>query len=148
VTVQVSRDTIPDATAAPTSLRTSEMVPLLVEFGDTMLSYCPVLHDAKPERRKAIGKNGRAFGSIETCEAIPMSAENARWMLAAVYGMTMAESMMARADNGEYVYGEKRELEGRGNKGKIRGGMNVAADRSRPGNHVIQVIAFVSGGIR
>lgn len=147
--LNVSRETsAPDRTEAPTTYRTSELTPLLVEFGDTMLSYAPVLFDAKPERRKAIGKGGRAFGSIETCEAIPMSADNARWMLASMYGMDAAEGMLLRADSGEYVYGEKKDLGGRGSKGKIRGGLNVAADKSRPGNYITQMVAFVQGGIK
>ncbi len=147
---EVSSDTrlVPDLTTAPTSYRTSQMAPLIVEYGDTFLSYPPVVFDAKPARRQAVGRNGRAFGSIEACEPVPMSADNARWVLAAVYGMDSAESMMLRADNGEYVFGDKRELAGRGSKGKIRGGTNVAADKSRPGNYVIQVIAFVQGGIK
>jgi|ERR1700722_3624236 len=139
---------VPDQTEAPTTYRTSELTPLLVEFGDTMLSYAPVVFDAKPARRKAIGKGGRAFGSIETCEAIPLSADNARWMLACVYGITTAEGMLYRADQGEYVYGDKADLGGRDGKGKIRGGVNVAADKSRPGCYILQSVALVQGGIK
>jgi hypothetical protein len=124
------------------------MTPVLVEHNEGIMAYCPVLHDAKPERKKAIGKGGRAFGSIETCEAIPMSAENARWYLAGMYGMDTAEGMLYRADQGEYVYGEKRDCGGYRGKGKIRGGMNVAADKSRPGNYVTQMVTLVQGGIK
>lgn len=138
----------PDRTEAPTQFRTSEMTPLLAVHGDLILSYAPVQFDAKPERKKAIGKNGRAFGSIETCEAIPMSYDNTRWMLAGWYGMTVAESMICRADAGEYVFGEKRDLEGRGSQGRIKGGMNVAKDQSRESGYVVQVISFVQGGIK
>jgi hypothetical protein len=147
---EVSRETqVPDVTEAPTTgLRTSEMTPILVLHGDEVMQYAPVQFDAKPDRRKAIGKGGKAFGSIETCEAIPMSMDNARWMLAATYGMSEAESMLLRAEHGEYVYGEKRDLGGYQGKGKIRGGMNVASDKSRPGGYVLQVIAFVQGGIK
>jgi hypothetical protein len=124
------------------------MTPILVEHNEGIMAYCPVVHDAKPERRKAIGKGGRAFGSIETCEAIPMSVGNARWQLAGMYGMEVAEGMLFRADQGDYVYGEKKDLGGYQGKGKIRGGMNVAADRSRPGNYVTQMVVFVQGGIK
>jgi len=139
---------VPDRTTAPSDLRTSQMTPLIVEHEEGVMSYPPVQFDAKPERKKAIGKSGRAFGSIETCEAVPMSRDNARWMLAATYGMETAEMMLYRADQDEYVYGEKRDLGGYQGSGKIRGGMNVAADKSRPGGYVIQVIAFVQGGIK
>lgn len=146
---RVSHETVPDVTTAPsTGLRTSEMTPLLAVHGDLVLQYAPIQFDAKPERRKAVGKGGRAFGSIETCEAVPVAGDNARWMLAATYGMDAAESMLLRADTGEYVFGEKRNLSGRGSKGNIKGGMNVAADKARPGGYVIQVIAFVQGGIK
>ena len=147
---QVSRETlVPDNTEAPsTGFRTSEMTPVLVAHNEGIMAYAPVQFDAKPERKKAIGKGGKAFGSVESCEAIPMSMENARWMLAATYGMDAAEGMMFRADQGEYVYGEKRDLGSYQGRGKIRGGMNVAADKSRPGGYVVQVIAFVQGGIK
>lgn len=146
---RVSHETsAPDLTAAPTSFRTSEMTPLLVEFGDSVLSYAPVCFDLKPERKPVFNKAGKAFGSTEACEAMPMSAENARWTLASIYGMDTALAMLHRADAGEYVFGEKRDLGGHRGKGKIRGGTNVAADRSRPGGYVIQTIAFIQGGIK
>jgi hypothetical protein len=147
---EVSSDTrlVPDATAAPTGLRTSEMTPLLAEYNGTFLEYAAVVFDSKPERRPAIGKNGKAFGSIEACEAIPMSAANTRWLLACCYGLTTADAMLYQADQGEYVYGEKRDLGGVSGKGKVRGGVNVAADKSRPGSYVTQFIALVQGGLR
>lgn len=147
---QVSRETqVPDNTQAPADdLRTSNLPVRIIEHGDGFITYPAIQLDAKPQRKQARDKNGRAFGSIESCEAIPMSYENARWMLAATYGMDVAEGMLHDADQGRYVYGEKRDLGSYRGKGKIRGGMNVAADQSRPGGYVIQVIAFVQGGIK
>lgn len=147
---QVSRETlIPDRTeAAQDDLRTSTLPVRIVEFNDGFITYPAIQLDSKPARKQVRDKNGRAFGSVESCEAIPMSYDNAKWMLAATYGMDVAEAMLFRAESEPYVFGEKHDLSGRGKKGKIKGGMNVAKDQSRDSGYVIQVVAFVQGGIK
>lgn len=117
-------------------IRTSQIPPRLAEDGDHIREYSPVLHDKPVRESKAVGFDGKAFGTNILPEAVSMSLGNARWYLALVYGMDTADSMCMRAMTaGGVISGEKFKVTD--SQGRTTGKLSVTTDKSRPGEFVI-----------
>src|ERR1700742_1803824 len=88
-------------------IRTSQLTPRLAEDGDHVRQYPAVLHDQPLREAKAVGSDGKAFGTNVLPEPISVSPEQARGWLQLLYGQDVADSMIGRATaTGDVVSGE------------------------------------------
>ena len=76
------------------------------------------------------------FGTNVLPEPISVSAENATWYLAMLYGKDTADSMVGRASmTGGVINGEKFKVTD--SQAKTQGKLSVTTDKSRPGMFVL-----------
>ena len=116
-------------------IRTSELPPRLAEDGDHVREYSPVLHDQPLREFKAVGSDGKAFGTNVLPEAICVSPEQARGWLQLLYGQDVADSMIGRAVAGKVVSGELVRVQD--SQARTKGKLSVTTDKSRPGMFVL-----------
>lgn len=128
-------------------IRTSQLTPRLAEDGDHVREYSAVLHDQPLREAKAVGSDGKAFGTNVLPEAISVSPEQARGWLQLLYGQDVADSMIGRAGTGQVVSGELVRVQD--SQARTKGKLSVTADKSRPGMLVlVPHVLRQSGGKR
>jgi hypothetical protein len=125
-------------TGTPVDIHTSELPMRVIECDDGEVRLYPaVQHDCPIDDKQVKDRTGRAFGRMFSSEPIGMSPELTAHVLSMVYGPTVAESMLYRAEAGGYIYGQ--QITHTGNGYRWKGGINVAADQSRPDDgYVVQ----------
>lgn len=116
-------------------IRTSVIPPRLASDGDHVREYSPVVHD-KPPREFPARNGDEVFGTNILPESISVSPDNARWYLAFVYGMDMADAMIGRA------FATQQLIPGAvfavtDGQARTKGKMSVCTDKSRPGMLVL-----------
>lgn len=126
--------------------RTSIVPPRLAADGDHIREYSPVLHDRPLRETKAVGSDGKAFGTNVLPEAISVSPEQARGWLQLLYGQDVADSMIGRATAGGVVSGELVRVQD--SQARTKGKLSVTTDKSRPGMFVLVPHVLRQSGAR
>lgn len=116
-------------------IRTSQLTPRLALVDGKPMPYSPVLHDQPVREFKAVGSDGKAFGTNVLPEAISVSPEQARGWLQLLYGQDVADSMIGRAAGGQVVSGELVRVQD--SQARTKGKLSVTTDKSRPGALVL-----------
>jgi hypothetical protein len=128
-------------------IRTSQIPPRLAEDGEHVREYSPVLHDRAPREFPAKSGN-EVFGTNVLPEPISVTAANARWYLALVYGIDIADKMIGQAFiSGAVISGERFRVTD--SQARTQGKFSVTTDKSRPGMLVlVPHILRQSGGAK
>lgn len=127
-------------------IKTSELEPRLALVDGKPMPYSPVLHDRPLRETKAVGSDGKAFGTNVLPEAICVSPEQARGWLQLLYGQDTADSMIARASAGQMVSGELVRVQD--SQARTKGKLSVTSDKSRPGMFVLVPHVLRQSGAR
>lgn len=139
----------PAAEPSPLSqdIRTSQITPRLAEDGNHVREYSPVLHDRPLRELRAVGTDGKAFGTNVLPEAISVSPEQARGWLQLLYGQDVADSMIGRAvASGTVVNGELVRVQD--SQARTKGKLSLTTDKSRPGMLVLVPSVLRQSGAR